>query len=202
MNTSQRVRLAGTAYAVGGLLWFMVMTGLTMVFGGDPPPGSAAFLASETIYSIVQALLLFGFFGIYWGGGVGQGVFGKIAFGLGALGHLVFLAGEIHSLVAGTLSDLVPLGALVSAIGILVTGIAVVAAKQWRGWARWIPLLTGLYPWLVMFPLLFISGEPNSYTIAGWGLLRLALGLAIRAQADAVPDAASPADVQLSQRSV
>jgi hypothetical protein len=90
MSTSQRVRLAGTAYAVGGLLWFMVMTGLTMVFGGDPPAGSAAFLASETIYSIVQALLLFGFFGIYWGGGVGQGVFGKIAFGLGALGHLVF----------------------------------------------------------------------------------------------------------------
>jgi hypothetical protein len=34
-----------------------------------------------------------------------------------------------------------------------------------------------------MFPFIIIADAPNGYAIAGWGLVRLALGLAIRAQA-------------------
>lgn len=202
MGTSQRVRLAGTAYAIGGLLWLVLALVVAVVLGGDPSGDSTAFLPSQIVWIIVQALLLVGFFGIYWSGGVGRGVFGTIAFGLGVLGHLVFAAGEIHSLFIGASSDLVAAGALVSAVGVLLTGIAVLMAKQWRGWTRWMPFLTGLYPWLFMFPLLIVYGEPNSYMIAVWGLVRLTLGLAIRAQADAMPSATSTADVKLSQRSV
>jgi len=201
MSASQRVRSAGTAYAVGGLLWLVLATTIAVVYGGDPPAGSSAFFASQVIWIILQVLLLLGFFGIFWSGGV-RGVFGLIAFGLGVLGHLAFLASEIHSLFIGASSDLLAIGALVSAVGILLTGIAVLTAKRWHGWTRWMPLLTGLYPFLFLFPFLFIYGEPNSYLIAGWGLLRLALGLAIRAQADALPAATSPADVKLSQRGV
>ena len=112
---------------------------------------------------------------------------GTIAFSLGVLGHLLFVAGEIHSLFIQANSDLVILGALVSAFGILLTGIAVLMAKQWSGWTRWMPLLTGL--------------DPSTYAIAGWGLIRLALGLAIRTQADAVASL-SLTDVKLAQRRV
>jgi len=202
MNASQRVRLAGTVYAVGGLLWFVLAVVVAVVFGGDPPGDSAAFLPSQVVWIIVQVLLLFGFFGIYWGGGVGRGVFGTIAFGLGLLGHVAFAAGEVHSLFIGASSDLVAVGAFVSAVGMILTGIAVLLAKQWHGWTRWMPFLAGLYPFLFMFPILFIYGEPNMYAIAAWGLARFALGLAIGAQADAMPSATSPADVTLSQRSV
>lgn len=202
MSTSQRVRLAGTSYAIGGLLWFALAVVLAVFVGGAPAGGSTAFLASQLVFVILQVLLLFGFFGIYWSGGVGRGIFGRSAFGFGVIGHLVFVGGEIHSLVIGAGSDLIPLGALVSAFGMLLTGIAVLVANQWRGWTRWIPFLAGLYPWLFMFPFLFIYGEPNFYAISGWGLARIALGLAIRAQADTVASATSPADAKLSQRSV
>lgn len=148
---------------------------------------------AEAIFVILQSFLLVGFFGVWWSGGVGQGFFGKIAFGLGALGHLLFVLFEAYALVMGELPPLFPLAPLVSAVGILLTGIAVLTANQWRGWPRWIPLLTGLYPWLFMFPFLFITGEPSNYAIGLWGLVRLVLGLAIRAQAEGAPVIAEPA---------
>ena len=200
MNAPQRVRVAGTVYAVGGLLWLVLTAVLAVVFGGDPPGTSPAFVPSQVLYIILQVLLLGGFVGVYWSHGV-RGVFGQIAFGLGVLGHLVFVAGEAHSLFIGANSDLVALGALVSSVGILLTGIAVLVAKGWQGWPRWMPLLTGAYPFVFMFPFLIIYGDPSSFAIAGWGVPRLLLGLAICAQANAMPTTTSPTDVKLSQRS-
>ena len=136
--------------------------------------------------------MLCGFFGLHWGDGVGRGRFGAIAFAIGVLGHLIFVAAEIHSLSQRATSDLLPLGAIVSAVGLLLTGVAVLRAKQWQGWTRWAPFLTGLYPWLLMFPFIAIADEPNLYAIGGWGLLRLVLGLAIRQQSAAATATASP----------
>lgn len=167
------------------------------MWGFEPPPGSTAFYAIEVCLIITQLLLLYGFFGVLWSDGVGRSTFGKIAFGIGVLGHLLFVAAETHSLISGTTSELLALGALVSAIGLVLTGIAVLVAKRWQGWTRWMPLLTGLYPWLAMFPFLFVSNEPNGYAIAGWGLVRLALGLAIRSQADTLPAATASTSVSL-----
>lgn len=202
MTTSaQRIRLTGTAYAAGGILWFVLAVVQAAIWGIEPPAGSAAFYVIEAVFAIAQMLLLFGFFGVLWSEGVGRGVFGKIAFGIAVLGHLVFVAGEIHSLTSGRLSDLLAVGAMVSAIGIVLTGIATLMAQRWQGWTRWMPLLTGLYPLLVMFPFIFIADEPNPFAIAGWGLLRLALGLAIRVQAETV-SATAPTHVSVSQRGV
>jgi hypothetical protein len=153
-----------------------------MFYGVDLPPGSTLFYVSEAVFALLQTLLLVGWFGILWSGALGTGWFGKVAFAIGALGHLVFVLAEIHSLMLGELSMLLPLGALTSAIGMLLTGIAVALAGVWQGWARWVPLLAGLYFWVAMFPFLVFSDGPNGFAIAGWGLARLALGLAMRAQ--------------------
>jgi hypothetical protein len=191
MTNTNQVRLAGTAYIIGSVLWLAVLGAQTAIWGFEPPARSAAFYAFEAALVVTQALLLYGFFGVLWSGGIGQGLFGKLAFGLGVLGHLIFVAGEILSLAAGTVSDLIALGALVSALGLVLTGLAVLMAKRWAGWTRWAPLLAGLFPFLLMFPFLFISDEPNGYAVAGWGLARLALGLAIRAQESVSPAAAA-----------
>ncbi len=183
MESSRWIRLAGTAYAVGGALWVALALAIGTLYGGDPPPDSAAFVPSQILWLLLQLLLFFGFFGLFWGRAVGSSLWGKLAFGLGVLGHFLFVAGEIHSLASRTISDLLAVAALVSAIGILLTGVAVLRAKQWQGRARWLPLLTGLYPFLVMFPLIALTGDANIFAIGGWGLVRLALGLAIRDQA-------------------
>lgn len=185
MEQSVRVRMAGTAYAVGGALWFLLGTWLTVRFGGDPPPASSAFYQTQVVWLVVQALLLIGFFGLLWGGAVARSRFGLIAFGVGVLGHALFVVAEVHGLSRGASSDLWALAALVSAIGLLLVGIATIRARRWQGWARFVPLLAGLYFFVGMLPFVFFADEPNLFALGGWGLLRLAVGLAIWSEGQA-----------------
>lgn len=182
MNT-QNVKRAGTFYAAGGAIWFLTIVGSQLMGFPWSEAHTPAFSIAEAIFIVVQSFLLIGFFGIWQSGGVSGSTFGKLAFGLAALGHLLFVVVEIHSLIIGELSPLFPLAPLSSAVGILLTGIAVLRAKQWQGWTRWMPLITGLYPFIFMFPFVAATGETLDIAIGFWGLIRLALGLAIRAQA-------------------
>ncbi|QHT70839.1 hypothetical protein GXP67_31425 [Rhodocytophaga rosea] len=70
-----------------------------------------------------------------------------------------------------------PLGALLSGLGMVVTGIQVLASKRWPGIKCILPLSVGLYPFLVMFPLLIITGHPDLVAIMGWGVPWLLLGI-------------------------
>lgn len=73
-----------------------------------------------------------------------------------------------------------PLGALLQGIGMLITGIQVIAGRQWPGIKGKLPLLVGLYPFLVMFPLLVATGRPDLAAILGWGVPWLLLGIALK----------------------
>ena len=75
-----------------------------------------------------------------------------------------------------------PLGALLSGVGMVVTGIQVIAGKRWRGIKGKFPLMVGLYPFLVMFPLLIITGHPDLRAIMGWGVPWLLLGWSMAAE--------------------
>jgi len=177
------IKRAGTLYAVGGAVWFLFIVGSIITGFPWSEAHTTTFSIAEAIFIVVQTLLLVGFFGIWQSGGVGDGRFGKAAFGLAVLGHAIFVLVEIHSLILGDLSPAFPLAPLTSAVGILLTGIAVLRARQWRGWTRWLPLITGIYPFIFMFPFVAITGQTLDIAIGFWGLVRFGLGLAIRAQA-------------------
>jgi hypothetical protein len=127
---------------------------------------------------IIQLLLLIGVVELALSGAA-PGWFGGISLGLALLGRADFVAAEIHSLFIGYDSDLLALGALITAVGMTLVGIAVLRAKRWGGWERFTPLLAGVYPFVVMFPFIFITDEPSQLAIAGWGLPWLLLGYAI-----------------------
>jgi hypothetical protein len=76
-------------------------------------------------------------------------------------------------------SPFLPLAALLTGVGMTVAGIGVLRARRWSGWQRPVPLLTGLYPFVAMFPLVALTGEPALPMIALWGLLWIALGGAV-----------------------
>ena len=93
---------------------------------------------------------------------------------------------------------LVLLGAGV--IFLSVAGIAVVRAGIWSGWHRYIPLAVGLVP-ILSIPLLhpallpelldvsvFGRAQLGHWVGAGYGLTWLALGLAMRAEANQTPE--------------
>ncbi len=72
-----------------------------------------------------------------------------------------------------------PVGALITAVGMTLVGIAVLRTRRWGGWQRFTPLLVGVYPFLVMFPFVIVTGKPSILAISGWGLPWLLLGYAI-----------------------
>lgn len=72
-----------------------------------------------------------------------------------------------------------PLGALLTGIGMTVTGVQILIAKKWTGGMKVAPLLVGLYPFVIMFPLVVITGHPDLNAILGWGIPWLVLGYAM-----------------------
>jgi hypothetical protein len=170
-----KIRIAGVLCTVGGIGW-VANALLTDVI--SPPNNSGAFVITEVLWIVIQLLLLVGVVGLALSGVV-SGWFGGIALGLALLGRADFVLAEIHSLILGEESVLLPLGALITAVGMTLVGITVLRARRWRGWPRFTPLLVGVYPFVVMFPLIFITNEPNILAIGGWGLTWLLLGYAM-----------------------
>ena len=170
-----KIRIAGVLCIVGGIGW-VANALLTDVI--SPPNNSGAFVITEVLWIVIQLLLLVGVIGLALSGVV-SGWFGGITLGLALLGRADFVLAEIHSLILGEESVLLPLGALITAVGMTLVGIAVLRARRWRGWPRFTPLLVGVYPFVVMFPLIFITNEPNILAIGGWGLTWLLLGYAM-----------------------
>lgn len=76
-----------------------------------------------------------------------------------------------------------------SAIGMVLAGIAVLRTGCWTGWHRFAPLIVGVYVFVVMTPVLVISGGPPAtaalWAIAGGELCWMLLGVALWIEASA-----------------
>ncbi len=182
--TTERIRLAGIICAIGGALWVIVL--LAGAVAHDAVYGNVAtYRTWEGLLIVVQGLLLIGMAGLAWSGATGPGWLGRIGLGLALLGRAFFLVGEISSFARGSDDEVfVPLGALLTGLGMVLVGIAVVRARRWEGWHRLIPLLAGLYPFVAMFPFFAIMGTPPAPAIALWGVLWVLLGFALYAETD------------------
>ena len=185
MATAERVRTAALACTVGGALWLVVLMG-DVVAHGTIYDSATSYRVWEAVLVLVDVLLLAGVVGLAWSGAVGDCLLGRVGLGIALLGRVAFLAGEVHSVVQGRDDELlVPVGAVLTALGMLLAGIAVLRARRWDGWHRLTPLLIGVYPFVAMFPILALTGEPPALGIALWGIPWLLLGLAVRAEAAA-----------------
>jgi hypothetical protein len=179
MANESRIRQAGIACAIGGALWVIVL--MAAVVAPDTVYNNAAgFRVWEGLLIVVQALLLVGVVGLAWSGAAGNGWLGRIGLGIALLGRVSFLVGEIVSFATGTEDGtFIPLGALLTGVGMVLAGIAVMRARRWDGWQRFLPLLAGLYPFVAMFPLFAVASEPPLLSIALWGVVWVPLGLAL-----------------------
>ena len=186
----QRIRLTGMICLVGGILWVITLALLPEVTVGSP-----SYIVVETALVAAQVMLLIGVLGLAWSGAAGTGWFAKIALAIALLGRLAFVVAEVQAFASGTDdTPLLPVGALLTAVGMLLVGIAVLRTGHWNGWQRIAPLLCGVYPLIAMFPFVAIYGEPSPWAIAGWGVLWAMLGLALR-ERTAVVKALRPAPV-------
>ncbi len=183
-----RVERAGICGIVGGALWFV--SGIVGILVPQlNVPGTPAFAIGGALATVTLALLLVGFLGIAWGGAL-DGRLGKAVFGVAVLGYALMVLGAGQTVAGvGPLLDpeagvalLYLLGRLIAAVFTLLTGIAVIAARRWRGWAAFTPLLVGLCPLVGELGFVVAFGQPNLLLNAAWGIFSALLGLAVLTQ--------------------
>lgn len=103
-----------------------------------------------------------------------------LALAIGA--RIVFLAAEVLAAVSGDDDNvLLLLGALGTAVGLVVLGVTAARRRSGAvsGPGRFAVLLAGVYPFVVMFPIVAATGEPSVVAIALWGLPLMLVGLAM-----------------------
>jgi hypothetical protein len=108
---------------------------------------------------------------------------GVLIAAMGALSYVVnyFFGYWLHI----NTKHFLPLGALLTGLGMVVTGIQVLYARRWNSAFCFTPLAVGLYPFLIMFPLVFITGRPDLTAILCWGVPWLLLGIGMNVKKDA-----------------
>jgi hypothetical protein len=81
-----------------------------------------------------------------------------------------------------------PFAALITNIGALLTGIAVLRARCWGGWQRFTPLLVFAYSFFgFMLPAIITGQEPSVLAVIVFGVPWLIQGLAVYTSAQVQP---------------
>ena len=183
-----RVKRAAVCGILGGALWFV--SGIAGILLPQlNVPGTPAFAIGGALATVTLVLLLVGFLGIAWGGALG-GWLGKAVFGVAVLGYALMILGAGQTVAGvGPLLDpeaglalLYLFGRLIAAVFTLLTGVAVLVARRWRGWAALTPLLVGLCPLVGELGSVVVFGQPNLLLNAAWGIFSALLGMAVLAQ--------------------
>ncbi len=146
MQNPSLARKAGVVGMVAAGLWIasVIMQNSLGLFN---PDGSPLRIAHQLLAMTALAGMVVGFLGLIWGGAV-QSRVGKAGVYLYAAGWgLIIVAGLAGLLLQGQDSPLFvlyPLAGLLYDLGGLVAGIAVLTAKRWTGWQRFMPLVSFL----------------------------------------------------------
>ena len=186
-SNHQFITRLGVSCAIGGVLFAISLW--TMVSVKDFPPGVRHFFeANEYILRILffgsQVGFMSGLYVLFITNATGRSSISKGILAIPFLGQLCYMATAL--LPNQTAMTLLPIplpqvGAILNALGMVLVGVAVLRAGIWPGWPRLLPLLTGLYPFLVMFPVLAITGHPPRILIGMWGMVWAFFGYGIHA---------------------
>ena len=142
MQNPSLARKAGIVGIIGAILWVIAVI-MQYSFNLSEPDGSALWLVHQLIAMTALAGVAVGFLGLIPGGAVAN-TFGKTAVILYAVSRgLIILGGLANLFLQGQDSPIFlvfPIGGTLGDIAALLIGIAVVTAKRWTGWQRWMPL--------------------------------------------------------------
>jgi len=136
-------RKAGSVGIICAIFWVIAVI-MQYSFNLSEPDGSALWLMHQLIAMTALACVAVGFLGLIPGGAVAN-TFGKTAVILYAVSRgLIILGGLANLFLQGQDSPIFlvfPIGGTLTDIAALLIGIAVVTAKRWTGWQRWMPLV-------------------------------------------------------------
>ena len=198
MDNANFSRSTGFWCAIGAVI---ATTG-GVVTGSIPtsvPTTAVSYPYSPTVYSItqilwavLQSLMFLGALGLARSGAVGTSRLGRIGVWLAPAGMagiapcvagFAFIASETADSSAATaLSAIVGIASNLAGLGFVLAGIAVLRARRWQGWHRFVPLLCGLYVFVALTPIIAAFPGLFFWGLAGWNACFILLGLALTQQ--------------------
>lgn len=168
--------LAATAFA-GAL--FQIAGGIVETL--DPvPPTQPGFVLRTSIIGIAYLMLSAGVLGLARSKAAGSGLPARLGLATAGLGWLLSCVAQFVLQVDFDLAGMIllPIATAALGLGMIVAGVGVIRAGLWRGWRRGIPLMCGLYPFLVIFPSFAAMAEPVFLVLSGHGIAWAVLALA------------------------
>jgi hypothetical protein len=144
--------------------------------------GEQGFALRTTVIALAYVMLVVIVLALARSGVAGRGPLARGGLVAAGAGWVLSAAAQLVLQVDVDLAEqvLFPIATVAIGAGMLSAGIGVVRAGGLRGWRRWTPLLCGVYPFAVIFPVFAALGEPNFLVLSGWGACWLGVALALR----------------------
>jgi hypothetical protein len=125
-------------------------------------------------------------------GVAGNGLMGRLGLGAAVVGQAVLAVAEVVYPQDHVLGDAgFSLGPLLTGLGLVAAGTAVLRARRWTGWRRLLPLAVGAYVFVALVPAMVATGGPPAVlslvAIGGWDVLWGLTALAVAAESAAAP---------------
>lgn len=174
-SVSRTAVALGAAGAVLQILGGVVET-VDRVRAGEP-----GFGLRTTVIGVAYLMLLVTVLALGRSGVVGRGWIARHGLAVATAGWGLSAVAQLVLQVDVDLAErvLFPVATIGVSVGMVAAGGGVLRARRWRGWRRWVPLLCGLYPLAVVFPVFAATGRPVFLALSGWGACWLVLALAL-----------------------
>lgn len=187
---------AGASTVAAGVVATIVVPASTVPTDRWSFPWSAAALVPVSLlYAVFHVLVLVGLLGLARGrvGRVGAriAVAGTAVLTVAELASIPFAAQRMDEVGPGLVAATFGLGTVVSAAGFVTGGVAIVRARRWAGWRRYVLLVTGIWT-AVMLGLVATPALPVAVGVYGLLLTGVFVGLATAPDGSAAtPDGTS-----------
>ena len=180
----------GSVLAAGGVVTQVVQASTTV---SDQqwsyPWSSGAAMAISAVWAVAQALLVVGLVGMRRSGVAGDSAAARVGLSLAVAGSALIVGGHLASIPVSdqTLDDTGPqvaaalfgLGTVLTAVGMLATGRAMLRAGAWRDWRRFTPGATGVWA-VALLGLQFTKALPTAAAVYALCFVLLGVALAER----------------------
>ena len=188
LRTAAWALIAGAlVQAVGGVVGQVVLASTDV---SDElfryPWTSDAFVVTSVVWAVAFGFAVAGLAGLRASGVAGPTRAARNGLTAALVGTALFVVAELASIPvreqqasdggAGLVGALFGLATVLTGAGLTVAGVAAVRARRWEGWRRFTPLAYGVWM-LVMLGVVWTKAGPSG--IAVFGILQLALGVAL-----------------------
>ncbi|MGH3717198.1 MAG: hypothetical protein ACRDT4_27605 [Micromonosporaceae bacterium] len=165
-------------------------------------PTEPGFAFRTSVIAVAYLMLLVAVIGLSRSGAAGGGLPARIGLAAVGVGFAGFAVAQVVLRIDFLLAEqvLFPAATVLIGLGMIVAGIGVLRARRWRGPLRAIPLICGLYPFLVIFPA-FAIGGPNFLVLSGFGACWAALAVGLWLSASTRAGGKTGAPLRMEQSS-